>query len=229
MRYGQFCPIAKATEVLGERWTILILRELLMGARRFTELQRGLGDISPALLAQRLRSLETHGLVIRRRSSGERQHEYFPTPATQALLPAMIAIGEWGMMWARDSLDQEDLDVDLLLLYVERGIQAEHLPGRETVIRIRLDDLSPARDFWLVVAGARRELCVSDPGRDVNVYVRCDRRTLHDVFMGDRSLRGAIAAGDFMVEGELALTRTISRWFGLSLFADAPRRAQAHA
>ena len=88
MQYGQFCPIAKATEILGERWTILILRELLMGARRFGELQRGLGDISPALLSQRLRSLEGHGLLVRRRAAGLRQHEYVPTEAAAALIPS---------------------------------------------------------------------------------------------------------------------------------------------
>jgi DNA-binding HxlR family transcriptional regulator len=96
MQYGQFCPIAKATEILGERWTILVLRELLMGGRRFNELQRGLGDISPALLTSRLKSLEAQGIVARRRISGQRGHEYFPSPACEALLPVIIAIGVWG-------------------------------------------------------------------------------------------------------------------------------------
>ena len=95
MQYGQFCPIAKATEILGERWTILILRELLMGGRRFSELQRGLGDISPALLTSRLKSLEDQGIVVRRRISGQRGFEYFPTGACEAFLPVALSIGEW--------------------------------------------------------------------------------------------------------------------------------------
>src|SRR5437762_14097151 len=87
MNYGQFCPIAKAAEILGERWTFLIIRELLMGGRRFTEIQRGLGDISPALLAARLKFFEQQGLVARRRLNGQRSFEYHPTPACDALMP----------------------------------------------------------------------------------------------------------------------------------------------
>src|SRR6185369_14719691 len=97
MNYGRFSPIAKATEVLGERWTMLILRELLMGGRRFNELQRGLGDISPTLLASRLKTLEEQAIVARRRISGQRGHEYFPTTACEALLPVLMTVGEWGL------------------------------------------------------------------------------------------------------------------------------------
>src|SRR4051795_6739864 len=96
MKYGQFCPIAKATEILGERWTFLIIRELLMGGRRFTELQRGLGDISPALLTARLKAFERDGLVARRKESGQRTYEYYPTSACEALKPVVVAVGEWG-------------------------------------------------------------------------------------------------------------------------------------
>lgn len=229
MRYGQFCPIAKATEILGERWTALIIRELLMGARRFSELQRGLGDISPALLTQRLRSLEQHDLVVRRRASGERQAEYFPTEACQALLPVLIAIGEWGLLWARQTVLDEELDVDLLLLYLERSIQTDQLPGRETVIRLKLTDVCGQQDFWLMVAGARVELCMVDPGRDVNVFLESSVRTLHDVFMGDRSRRAAIEAGDLIVEGDPALVRNMGRWLKPSVFAASPRSAAPEA
>ena len=94
MKYGQFCPIAKAGEILGEKWTILIIRELLMGGRRFSDLQRGLGDISPALLTARLKSLEGQGMLVKRRVSGGRTYEYFPTEACEALLPVLFALGE---------------------------------------------------------------------------------------------------------------------------------------
>ena len=97
MHYSQFCPIAKATEILGERWTTLIIRELLMGGRRFNELQRGLADISSALLTARLKSLEEQGIVARRPLNGQRGHEYQPTAACQASLPAILALGEWGL------------------------------------------------------------------------------------------------------------------------------------
>ena len=94
MKYGQFCPIAKATEILGEKWTFLIIRELLMGGTRFNVMQRGLGDISPALLTSRLKSLEEQGMLVRRKLSGQKGYEYFPTPACQALLPLLVQLGE---------------------------------------------------------------------------------------------------------------------------------------
>lgn len=229
MRYGQFCPIAKATEILGERWTILLLRELLMGARRFGELQRGLGDISPALLTQRLRALETQGLLIRRRAPGERQQQYFPTAATEALAPVLLAVGEWGLVWARQTVLDDDLDVDLLLLYLERGIQPGQLPGSQTIIRFRFPDLFDQKDFWLLVVGDRVELCMIDPGRDVDVFFECKLRTMHDLFMGDRSYRSALEAGDLQLEGDPALVRNVSRWLKPSLFAASPRATSAAA
>lgn len=225
MRYGQFCPIAKATEILGEKWTFLILRELLMGARRFGELQRGLGDISPALLTKRLRTLEGQGLVLRRRGSGERQTEYFPTPACEALLPVLVGIGEWGLLWARNNLLDPELDIDLLLLYLERGVDPGQLPGRETIIQLSFTDVAGQRDFWLLVAGERVELCTVHPGRDVNVFLTASLRTLHDVFMGDRPLRAAIDDGALLVEGDPPLVRSVGRWLRRSLFAEAPRVA----
>lgn len=223
MHYGQFCPIAKATEILGERWTILILRELLMGARRFGELQRGLGDISPALLSQRLRSLEGHGLLVRRRSAGLRQHEYAPTEAAAALMPTLLALGEWGLLWARNNVLDDDLDIDLLLLYLERSIDPAPLLGREVVVKLRFDDLREQQDFWLVVRKDRVELCVVDPGRDVDVFIEGSTTTLHDLYMGDRSYRAAIDHGDLSIVGDPSLVRSFGRWFKLSLFADAPR------
>lgn len=223
MRYGQFCPIAKATEILGERWTLLLLRELLMGARRFSELQRGLGDISPALLTQRLRALEGHGLLVRRRAAGEKQPQYFPTAACGALAPVLMAVGEWGMLWAREAVADEELDVDLLMLFLDRGVQPDQLPGRETIIRFRFSDLEARKDFWLLVAGERVELCLVDPGREVNVYFECALRTMHDLYMGDRTYRAALEAGDLLLEGDPALVRNVGRWLKPSAFAGAPR------
>lgn len=223
MRYGQFCPIAKATEILGERWTILIIREIVLGARRFSELQRGLGDISPALLSKRLRTLEEKGILVRRRASGQMQHEYHPTEACNALVPVLSGLGEWGLLWARNNVLDPDLDVELLLLYLERSVDPAQLPGRETVIHFRFKDLYKRQEFWLLVNGNRTELCIVDPGRDVSVYFHCTVRTMHDVWMGERSYRSAIDSGDLVIEGEPALVRNVSRWLRPNALANAPR------
>lgn len=223
MQYGQFCPIAKATEILGERWTMLILRELLMGGRRFNELQRGLGDISPALLTARLKSLEEQGLVARRRISGQRGHEYFPTSACEALLPVLVTVGEWGLTWIRERLAEDDFDIEFLMYYLERSIDTSKLPGDQSVIRFKFTDLTEQRNWWLLIDQDCVDICVTPPARDVDVYFTTTVRTMHDVWMGDRSYRDAVSSGDLVIEGEPALTRNVSSWLKPSVFVDSPR------
>lgn len=223
MHYGQFCPIAKASEILGERWTILILRELLMGGRRFSELQRGLGDISPALLTSRLKSLEEQGVVSRRRISGQRGFEYFPTAACEAFLPVILSIGQWGLSFARHLLVEQDFDVDFLMYYLERSVDPAQLPGDETVVQFRFTDLADQRDWWLLITGNDVQICITPPVRDVDVYFTSTLRTMHDVWMGDRTYREARESDDLIIEGEPALTRNIMRWLRPSVFFEAER------
>ena len=119
MEYGQFCPIAKATEILGEKWTLLIVRELLMGGRRYSELQRGLGQISPTMLSKRLDSLERYGLVLKKKIPNQKGYEYLPTRSCSELLPIIKSLGDWGMRWAQSNLTEKDYDVELLMLYLQ--------------------------------------------------------------------------------------------------------------
>jgi DNA-binding HxlR family transcriptional regulator len=223
MKYGQFCPIAKATEILGEKWTIIILREILMGACRFNTLQRGLGGISPALLTSRLKSLEEQGMVVRRKVSGQKGYEYYPTEACQALLPVLISMGEWGLIWARHNVLDEDFDVDFLIFYLERSVDPSKLIGNESVIRFKFTDLTEQSDYWLLVKNENIDLCLKDPGKDVDVYFTCTIRTMHDVWMGDRTYRDAIKSGDLYVHGEPSLTRNISSWLRPSIFGESKR------
>ena len=222
MEYGQFCPIAKATEILGEKWTILIVRELIMGGRRFSELQRGLTLISPTLLSKRLDALEQQGLVLKKKIPGQKGYEYFPTESCLELLPIIHALGEWGMRWARSNLTEDDYDVELLMLYLKRSIVPQKLVGTETVIRFKFTDIEAFPDWWLVVRGDELDLCVKDPGKDVDVYFTSTVKTMADIWMGDNSYRKAIGEGALTVVGNRALTRNISAWMANSIFADLP-------
>jgi DNA-binding HxlR family transcriptional regulator len=224
MKYGQFCPVAKATEILGERWTFLIVRELLMGGRRFSELQRGLGDISPALLTARLKFFEEQGLVVRRRVNGQRSFEYHPTAACEALLPVIMSVGEWGLSWARHNLSQEDFDLDFLLYYLERSVDPAMIPGDYAVLKFKFTDLAERKDWWILVDHENVDICLTCPGRDVDVYFMTTFRTMHDVWMGDRSYRDAIQSGDLCIEGDPALTRRITSWLRPSVFVNSPRK-----
>lgn len=223
MQYGQFCPIAKATEILGEKWTILIIREILMDARRFSELQRGLGDISPALLTSRLKSLEGQGMVARKKIAGQKGYEYYSTEACEALLPVLLSLGEWGLCWARHTVLDADFDVEFLMFYLERSIDPSKLIGDESVIRFQFTDLVEQKDWWLLVRNDTVDLCLKDPGKDVDVYFTCTVRTMHDVWMGDRTYRDAIKSGDLYVQGDPALTRNIRSWLRPSVFGDSDR------
>ena len=223
MKYGQFCPIAKASEIVGERWSILIIRELLMGGRRFSELQRGLGLISPALLTSRLKALEEQGLVARRKMAGRKGHEYFPTEACEQLRPIIFALGEWGLSWARSNLMDEEYDPELLMLYLERSVDPQKLAGDSTVIRFEFTDVAKQRSWWLVVEDESVDICLKDPGKDVDVYITTTLRAMTDVWMGDRTYREAKSSGDLYIQGPQALTRNISAWLRPSIFAASDR------
>lgn len=222
MQYGQFCPIAKASEILGEKWTILIVRELLMGGTRFNQLQRGLGLISPTILTKRLVQLEEHGLVHRKRIRGQRGFEYYPTESCKELLPILLSLGSWGMRWARINLTESDYDVALLMLYLERSIVADKLPGNAAVIQFHFKDIKDIADWWIVVSDTQVDICTTDPGKDVDVYFNTTVKTLADVWMGQRTYKKAIAAGDLVVTGPRSLTRSIESWMTNSVYADLP-------
>jgi DNA-binding HxlR family transcriptional regulator len=220
MDYGQFCPIAKATEILGEKWTLLVVRELLMGGTRFSELQRGLSQISPTMLSKRLDALEEHGLLLKKKIPNQKGYEYFPTKSCSELLPIIKSLGDWGMRWARSNLTEKDYDVELLMLYLKRSINPENLIGNETVIRFKFTDIKDYPNWWMVVTGKEVDICVNDPGKEVDVYFTTTVKTMADVWMGDITCKKAIANDELKLVGPKALTKDISSWMESSVFAD---------
>lgn len=221
MKYGQFCPIAKAMEVLGDRWTLLIVREVLMGASRFSDLERGLGAISTSVLTERLKDLVHYGLIVRRRVPGKRGFAYYPTPACKDLEPIILSLGSWGLRWAKDHLVDEDYDVELLMLYLERSVNPEMLPGPQTVLRFEFTDLKTFRRWWLVVGEDGVEVCEKDPGQDVDIYLSSTVRTMTDVWLGHRSYRDAMDADELRIVGDGPLIRTISKWLTCKAFVNS--------
>ena len=222
MEYGQFCPIAKATEIIGEKWSLLIIRELLMGGTRFNELQRGLSHISPTMLSRRLESLAEHGLVLKKKIPGQKGFEYFPTESCQELLPIIRSLGDWGMRWARSNLTEKDYDVELLMVYLKRSIIKDKLIGKETVIRFRFTDIETYPDWWLVVTEDEIDLCVNDPGKEVDVHFTSAVRTMADIWMGDTTYKKASREGHLKIVGDRLLTRNITDWMANSIFTDLP-------
>ena len=221
--YGQFCPVAKATELIGEKWTLLILRELLLGTTRFNDFQRAMSRMSPTLLAKRLRSLEDSGIIIREKLSGQKGYEYRLTAAGKELSPLVEILAVWGMRWARGQLTDDELDVEFLMRELQRRLETECLPDGETVICLMFNELTKNKSWWLLVDGDVVDLCTENPGKDVDLYITSSVRTIVEVWEGDLDVRMALRSGSIKAHGVRHLIRTMPDWFGVCLYKEVRR------
>jgi len=228
IRYGQFCPVSKAAEVLGERWTILIIREFLLGTTRFSDFQRALSQISPTLLTKRLTQLQDCGLIIRKTLPKQRRTEYHLAPAGRELEPIVLGLAEWGMKWARGQMSDDELDVELLMHDFTRRIDRKQLPDGQTVIQFVFPGLAKFDHWWIVIEeNDERELCVDHPGKEVDVLIRSDVRTMVEIWAGDTQIRAARKDGRLQLSGNSVLIRTLSSWLRPGLHAHVrPHPAQ---
>ncbi|HEY4246123.1 MAG TPA: helix-turn-helix domain-containing protein [Lacunisphaera sp.] len=217
---GDFCPISKAAEVLGERWTILIIRELLYGTTRYSEFQRGLSLISPSLLTKRLNQLVDCGLVIRRTAPGQPHAEYFPSVASEELRPFVDGLGKWGMKWARGRMIDDELDVQILMHNFCRRIDAAKLPRKRGVIGFIFPRLPKFSAWWIVIEPDRpRELCVDHPAKDIDIQIRTDVRTMTRIWMGNTTIAAAKSEGCLQPSGKPLFVRNLASWLRPSVNA----------
>ncbi len=219
--YHQFCPVAKAMELLDERWTLLVVRELVSGSEHFNALRRGLPRMSPTLLSRRLQQLVRAG-VIDRQVDGK-DVRYVLTPAGHELRPVVEALGAWGIRWIGE-LGDEDLDPKLLLWDMHRNVDLGSVPDGRTVLQFRFPDAAAdSRDWWLVITLSETDVCDADPGYAVAVTVVASLRGMVAVWRGDLSWSAALRNGTVEVRGPEALRRAVPHWFKLSGFASVPR------
>ena len=221
--YGQFCPVSKAMELLDERWTLLVVRELLLGSKHFNELRRGVPKMSPALLSKRLKALTRAGVVDRTDVDG--RTTYSLTQCGQELGEVVEALGRWGVRWIGE-LGEEDLDPHLLMWDMQRTIPIEAWPRTRTTVEFQLDGVtSKASRWWLVVADGSADVCDFDPGYDVAGTVSASLRTLTRVWRGDVGWAHALLDGGVAVSGPSDVRRAIPTWLGQSNSAAVPRPA----
>lgn len=221
--YGQFCPVSRAAEILAERWTPLVVRELLCGSTRFNDLQRGVPRMSPALLSRRLRELEYAGIVERRRAARGSGWEYHLTSAGQELRPIIEGMGFWAQRWVRDDLlADQNLDPDLLMWDIRRCVAARQPPAGRFIVQFRFAGMpSSRRHYWLVFDGEQPDLCMRDPGFDVDLLVSCTVRSLTEIWLGHLTVAAARKAGRLELDGAPRLADQFASWFGGSAFAAA--------
>jgi DNA-binding HxlR family transcriptional regulator len=230
--YGQFCPVAKTSEIVCERWMPLILRELMCGSRRFTEIQRGVPQISPALLSKRLQQLDRAGVIVRLRNG--RGYDHVLTEAGWELYPIIEAMGVWGQRWARSAYGPDELDPALLMWDVRRMLQPVGLADARAVVQFRFRAAPAGKStYWLIVDQGAIDLCLVDPRHPVDLVVRADLRALTEVWMGDTTMQRAIDVGAIELSGPRALVRAFPGWFGrhpvLGTVAAVERTSRASA
>jgi DNA-binding HxlR family transcriptional regulator len=226
--YGQFCPIAKAAEIFCERWTALILRDLGNGVSRFAELQRGVPRASPTLLSRRLKQLEAQGLVVRQRSNTGRSWIYHLTPAGREFLPMVNALGIWGQRWSRRELMDHEIDAGLLLWAMRRNARADAFGARRAVVKLTFSDQPVRRQhYWFISEKEGTQLCITDPGIDVDLYLSTTLPDMIYIWRGDLSLADALDEGRFEALGEAWARRALPHWLARSKFVHVKPVAKA--
>ena len=222
--FGQFCPMALASETLAQKWTLLIVRELCAGATRFNDIRRGVPRITATLLKQRLDALEHAGVIERRRAKNADAQTYVLTTAGEELRPVLSSIGAWGQRWARD-IRKEDLDPAWLVWAMHRRLNTAAMPPGRIVVELFFTDAPAAkRRFWLLREGDVVDVCLKPPGFAVDLVVHTGVRVLAEIWRGLRPIRPEIAAGRVRLEGKAALRRTFPDWLMLSAYASIPRK-----
>ena len=220
--YGQFCTVARGAEILCERWTALVVRELMCGSTHFNELRRGVPRMSPTLLSKRLRSLEEAGVV--KRSGAGNATSYTLTAAGEELRPIVMAIGHWGARWIGSRLQPGQLDVGFLMWDVRRFVRLEEFPDHRVVLQFSFPDARPReRVWWLVVEDGVADLCRDDPGHELTLLVTSSVRALTEVWTGALEAPAALRSGDITVVGATRDREALWRWLGCSAFAETRR------
>lgn len=216
--YGQFCPVAKASEIFAERWTPLIIRELLMGCHRFSELEMGLPRIPRSLLVQRLRSLEEAGILERKPDPKGRKPGYHLTTAGSELFSIVKDLGEWGQRWVNPDVGLEDLDPGLLMWDMRRRINMDRLPDKRVVVQFDFHGASTGT-YWQVLEHPEPSVCLQPPGFDIDLFINADTLALHRIWMGKLQWADALRQDLIEIEGPTPLVRDFPNWLALSIFS----------
>jgi DNA-binding HxlR family transcriptional regulator len=216
MRYGQFCPIAKAAEIVAERWTPLVIHELLAGSARFNDIRRGVPLMSQTLLSARLKELERVG-VVERRALVPRGHDWHLTEAGQALAPLIIQLGEWGVRYAQDPLRDDELDVTVLVWNIRRRVDPKVFGVDRVVVKFEFSDIPTGkRHWWVVNDRGAVDLCPTDPGFPVDIYFMTDIRTMIAIWFGKLQLHTAVRNDRVELIGPRPLCDRLRSWLLLS-------------
>ena len=223
--YNQFCPLAKGAEIFAERWTPLLLRELMLGSTRFSELRKGLPRMSQSLLVRRLQELEDVKLIKRRPAKNGHGWEYLLTEGGVAMRPVVEQLAMWGYQWAQKEIRKEDLDGGVLMWDMQRGVKKEQLPDARVLVHFYFPDADKnQRRFWLLLDHGEVDLCHSNPGYDVDLTIESRLLIMTRIWLGELTMTKAMRAGELQMDGPEKLRRSFPGWMGVSQFAELGRQ-----
>ena len=210
--YGQYCPIARASEILAERWTPIILRDILNGVSTFSELADGAPGLSRTLLSSRLHELERAGVISIAANPSGRGNVYRPTDAGRDLGQVMLALGTWGERWIE--LAPEHLDPGVVLeSWIRLYLDHDRLPDHRVVVRFEFPDMPiKGNELWCIFNGANSEVCRTHPGYEEHLVVRIESRALSEWHLGHITWAEAIRGQRIHLSGPPALTRALPTW-----------------
>lgn len=222
--YGQYCPLALATELLCRRWMVLVISRLIDGCETFTQIHQGVPRISPALLSKRLGELEDHGLLVRRKRKSGNRYYYELTEAGRSLEDIVDQLAIWGQHWARDN-ELHDLDLEFLAWSMHLRMDTHALPVERTVMQFEFTGTpSDFRCFWLVGAKGKVDMCLKHPGFDADLIIKSDLRRFVESWRGFRDLREEIRSQHIRLIGPTELKKAFPGWLQLSSLAPYPRK-----
>ena len=214
------CPANRAADIIGDRWVLQIVRAMMFGATRYSDMQQAVPRISPTVLSARLKQLVEHGIIVRRESAGSKSANYRLTPSGRELKPLVKFMAVWGLKWASRNIKEENIDVGALMWDIHKTIRTRELPDGETVLAITLTDAERYAKWWILADGRTVDLCSDNPGRDVDVYLACPIETLIGIWQCEVNVRNAMSAGALVVDGSADLVRSIDNWFPVSPVAN---------
>ena len=216
--YGEACPVSMATSILAERWTLQIIREMFLGSTRYSQFQRHMPNISPTLLKNRLRTLEEHGIIIRKKTATRGRYDYFLTPSGKALGPVLTEIGKWGMRYANDGMTEKQNTVYGLMRDLSGAMDISELPGGDTTIQFNFTDSPESPKHYINIQNTEAQFCSQDLGFEVDVYITSSVSDMTKIWYGELTIDRAIEEKKMHVVGNSQLIRSITKWLCISSF-----------
>lgn len=227
-KYGQFCPLAMASEFICNRWTMLILRELMLGSDSFNDIGKGVARMSRTLLSTRLKELTERGIVSKTKTDHSRHEKYQLTPAGEALRSVVFSLADWSQEWLESEPSLENIDANHLMWSLRRSARPHPDLPNPFIVHIYLSEQSKAhQNAWLVFKGDEVELCIIDHDFEVDVQIEATTRELTKLYMGWSDFSAAVTSKEVKFHGPKQYTKLADQWLGRSRLADIKKQPKA--